>query len=440
MALVVLVISACQPGSLAWLRPSQGSMIAATMVSATPSQALTDDPVATPLPTYPSSSETPLPAYPPDVTATRVPPVPSGAGTPLYLPFIIEGIPPQEVSAPTLTPTIQATPKPTKPKATRTPKPTRTPEVPWPEPLQGPSRSKLGVHIQWNNSPDIMEFIRRMKPAVVKGMGDLGYMEEVKIASPSTVTVARFSQNVPMEGDPVQAARAFVAQNLAEYKRHPGVDYWEGINEPGVQGEGRMAWFAAFEAERVRVMAENGLHTAIGAFSTGVPEWEQMAEFLPAIEAAKKYGGILSLHEYDAPLMDRSIGMALPGRPGYPNRGVLTLRYRWWYEDFLKPRGLVIPLVISEAGVDGAVGEHPGPKKALGWQDFAQYWVQQGLTKDPIRFYLQQLTWYDSQVQQDDYVIGFAVFTAGPMNDDWKSFDITSILRHIANYVILPNK
>jgi hypothetical protein len=131
--------------------------------------------------------------------------------------------------------------------------------------------------------------------------------------------------------------------------------------------------------------------------------------------------------------------MALPGRPSYPNRGVLTLRYRWWYEDFLKPRGLVIPLVISEAGIDGAIGNRPGPK-ADGWLHFPKYWAQSGLGDDPVRLYIQQLTWYDNQLRQDDYVIGFAVFTAGPMNDDWKSYDITPILRHIASFIIVPSK
>jgi hypothetical protein len=35
-------------------------------------------------------------------------------------------------------------------------------------------------------------------------------------------------------------------------------------------------------------------------------------------------------------------------------------------------------------------------------------------------------------------VIGFAVFTAGAMNEDWRSFDITNILRHIATYILVP--
>ena len=336
---------------------------------------------------------------------------------------------------PTSTPTLPPptpTPTPTLPPPTPTP----TPTIPWPPSLEEPGESTLGLHLQWNNSPEIMEFIRRMKPAVIKAVGDLGFLAEVKRVSPSTVIVARLDQSLEMQGDPVAAARAFVAQNLATYQSHTAVDYWEGINEPQVRD--RMAWYATFEAERVRVMAEHGLRTAIGSFSTGVPEWEEFAGFLPAIEAAKKHGGILTLHEYDAPTLDRSVGAGLPGRPNYPDRGSLALRYRWWYEDFLKPLDLVIPLVISEAGVDGGVGNRPGPP-GRGWQDFIAYWAEQGLGDDGIQAYARQLVWYDAELRKDDYVIGFALFTAGAMSDQWKSYDVTHILRHIATYVIVGN-
>lgn len=333
-------------------------------------------------------------------------------------------------------PTPSATPSKT-PKATKPPKPTPTPTLPWPEPLARPPASKLGLHVQWNNSPEIMEYIRRMKPRVVKSVGDFGFLAELKESSPETVTLARVAQPFSLEGDPTQAARQYVQKNLETYLANPAVDYWEGPNEPDVRG--RMAWYAEFESERVRQMAAHGLKAAIGSFSAGVPEWDEFAEFLPAIREAKAHGGILSLHEYDAPTLDRSLGAGLPGHPNHPDRGALALRYRWWYEDFLKPQGLVIPLVISEVGVDGLVSNRPGPPKAKGWRDFAAYWREQGLGEDPIQVYLNQLAWYDRELRKDDYVIGCAVFTAGAMNDDWRSYDITPILRHLATYVIVPS-
>lgn len=365
---------------------------------------------------------------------TGVPFDPTRPGISRFLFPLIISKPPERFYIPVIT-RAQLTPTPTAtPAPTRTPAPTATPTPPWPEPLERPGRSKLGLHVEWNNSPDIMEFIRRAKPAVVKAAGDLGFLAEVKEVSPFTVTVARLGQGPQrLEGDPIQAARAFVARNLKEYQLNPAVDYWEGWNEPDVLG--RLDWYAAFEAERARVMAEHGFRVAVGGFSAGVPEWEDFPAFLPAIAAAKKYGGIFTVHEYDAPTLDRSLGAGLPGRPHHPNRGALMLRYRWWYEDFLKPHGLVVPLVISEAGIDGAIGNRPGPS-GRGWRDFATYWAEHGLGNDPVRAYIRQLAWYDAEVQKDEYVIGFAVFTAGVITDRWKSFDITDILRNLAIYVV----
>lgn len=368
------------------------------------------------------------PSPEPSATAvSRATPVLSSTNTPwrLHLPLVQQD--------------TTETPRPSKvPEPTDTPRPsaTPTPVLPWPEPLDEPPKSKLGLHVQWNNSPEIMSFARRMKPRVVKAVGDFGFCAELKRESPSTIIVGRIETDQSLEGDPQQAAHAFVSQHLATYQLNPSVDYWEGINEPGIKG--KMDWYAAFEAERARTMAELGFKTAVGSFSAGVPEYEEFEQFLPAIEAAKQHGGILTLHEYDAPTFDRAMGAGLPGYPNYPDRGALALRYRWWYEELLKPRDLVIPLVISEAGVDGLIGNRPGPK-GHGWKDFSDYWAQQGLGGNPYLVYIDQLRWYDDQLRQDDYVIGWALFTVGAMNDDWESYDVTDMLRHIAHYIMVPS-
>lgn len=318
--------------------------------------------------------------------------------------------------------------------AVETPTPVPTPA--WPPALDRPGRSKLGLHVIQNNSPYIMEFIRRAKPVVVKGLGGFGWASEVKRVSPDTVTIGRLLEDPDegvMVGDPEAAARAFVTRHLDEYLLNADVDYWEGWNEP-VPRE-NMAWYARFEAERVRRMAAHGLRTAVGGFATGTPEWDEFVAFLPAIEAALAHDGILTLHEYAAPTLDFRLGEALPGRPAYPDRGVLTLRYRWWYEDLLKPRGLVIPLVISEGGIDGQVAQDLAPP-GLGWRDFVDYWAQQGIGADGVRAYIEQLAWYDGELQRDDYVIGVAIFTAGSPAGHWPSFDITGILPDLATYVV----
>ncbi|MBC7237841.1 MAG: hypothetical protein H5T69_18520, partial [Chloroflexi bacterium] len=347
-------------------------------------------------PTWPAISPAPTltPTYPAVPTATiERPSVTTTATLAQTHPGLRERLlfPLVQQQVPTATPTFT-------PTKTKRPSPTPTPTLPWPPALEKPGRSKLGLHVQWNNSSEIMEFVRRMKPPLVKAVGDFGFLNEVKQVSPTTVTVARVECAPRLEGDPVEAARAFVAEHLETYRLNPAVDYWEGVNEPQM-GE-RMEWFAAFEAERARVMAEHGFRVAVGTFSAGTPEWEEFERFLPAIQAARRYNGILTVHEYDAPMLDRSLGAGLPGHPNYPNRGALALRYRWWYEDMLKPRGLVVPLAISEVGVDGWIANRPGPK-GKGWLDFRAYWVEQGLAEDGIKAYLRQLDWYDEQLQQD---------------------------------------
>ncbi len=347
---------------------------------------------------------------------------------PWYLPWVLHGGVMQSPT-PTMTPTAT-----TVPTATATPTVTPVPTRPWPVALSAPGPSKLGIHIQWNNSPDILEFVRRYRPAVVKAVDDLNFLADVKALSPNTVTIGRIEDSSPSrDQDPAQAARDYVNRSLGTYLARPWVDYWEGINEPDVGGD--MAWYAAFEAERTRVMASHGLKVAIGSFSTGVPEWEDFAAFLPAVEAAKAHGGVLSLHEYDAPTMQRSVGSALPGRSAVADRGALTLRYRWWYEDYLRPRGLVIPLVITEAGIDGGVTNRPGPEGG-GWRDFTTYWGENDLGHDGTAAYMQQLAWYDGELRKDEYVIGCTVFTAGAIDDKWRSFDITDMLREIGQYLV----
>ncbi len=300
-----------------------------------------------------------------------------------------------------------------------------------PRPELGPS--KLGIHVARPNSPAIMEFVRAAQPAVVKGVDDLGFLAEVKAASPQTVIIGRLSVD-PQDygGEPEAAAAALVASQLPQLLQHPYVDYWEGWNEPDPNLD-RMDWYARFEAERVRQLAQHGLRAAVGGFSTGVPELDEFALFVPAVEAAQAHNGILTLHEYAAPDLTFLYGDPLPGYPTYPDRGPLLFRYRWFYRDILEPRGLVVPLVISEAGIDGILGNRPGPD-GLGWQDFQEFWVAQGWGPDGQTAFLNQLQWVDNEARQDEYVIGYTLFTAGG-GRAWDTYELDQFLPRLATYV-----
>jgi len=396
--------------------------------STVPTVTLPPAPTADTIAAYP-------PATQPGATATAasaatssvfVPLLPGGAGVPTATNTV----------APTAEPPAAPTAEPAPTGPSPTPAPTPTPYVSFipdytPRPELGPS--KLGIHVARPNSPAIMEFVRAAQPAVVKGVDDLGFLAEVKAVSPQTVTIGRFSVD-PQDygGEPEAAAAALVARQLPQMLLHPAVDYWEGWNEPDPNLD-RMDWYARFEAERVRQLAQHGLRAAVGGFSTGVPELDEFVLFVPAIEAAQQYGGILSLHEYAAPDLTFLYGDPLPGYPTYPDRGPLMFRYRWFYRDVLEPRGLVVPLVISEAGIDGILGNRPGPD-GLGWQDFQEFWVDQGWGPDGQTAFLNQLQWVDNEARQDDYVIGYTLFTAGG-GRAWDTYELDPFLPRLADYV-----
>lgn len=408
LALLVGLAAACQPGvpTLAALAPTPA------LPAATPAQVISIPTwTLTPVGARPTLAQGAFMSPTPFPTAT---PFPSRTATPL--PVVIS-------------PAATASPAPTA-ASSPTPRPTLN-RPPLPAPRAG---SKLGLHVIRNNSPLIMDFVRQARPAVIKAVDDLGWLTDIKNTSPETITVGRLmATSQDMVGDPLQAAADFVAEQLPTYLLNPGIDYWEGWNEPDPDDD--MRWYAAFEAERVRLLAQYGLRAAVGGFSAGVPELFQYYYFLPAIEAAQRYGGILSLHEYAAPTIDYLYGDPLPGYPTYPDRGPLALRYRWLYRDILIPRGSVVPLVISEAGIDGIVmsGHRPGPP-GLGWQHFTDYWEEIGLGSGP-QAYINQLAWYDSEVRRDPYVLGFTVFTAGAV-DGWHSYDVNAILPELTAYVI----
>lgn len=291
-------------------------------------------------------------------------------------------------------------------------------------------RSKLGLHVTRNSDPNIMAFIKDAQPAVLVGVGDLGWLTEAKEISPGTITLGRFDEvDQTLTGDPAERAQQFVMAHAARYLANPGVDYWLGWNEPGIDSPADMAWYASFEAERAELMAALGFKVAVGNFSTGTPEADEFAAFLPAIQAAKAHGGVLALHEYSAPTMMEGVGQGIPGHDAEVDSGSLTLRYRYWYEHYLAPARLVVPLVVTEAGVDGGV--LVAQKAGLGgWQDFEESGPEGSLAG-----YIEQLSWYDDELRRDPYVIGFAVFNAGDASGRWGSFDVTADLGAILQMV-----
>lgn len=408
--------------ALVWIMTG---LVACTQTVSQPTSAVTDVPY--PIQTSVEVTSPPNPSTPTASAGTAVP----LTAEQVFLPLIGLGA---------LPPTLTPLPPTAAPAA-----PTAMPTSVWPEAINSLTASKLGIHALGTGDPYIMEVVRRARPRVLKSVGDYGWLSEVKAVSPETVTIGRifgWEQDHWIEtADPRQLAQDIVTKQLEQYRLNPGVDYWEGWNEFVAETPARMQWFAAFEAERACQMQANGFKAAVGGFSTGVPEFDLMDDFLPALEAAKRCGGIFHLHEYSAPTMDCGVVSGIPAIPGAPvlsvPAGPLALRYRVWYEVFLKPRGWGdLPLVISEAGIDKVSTPCDGQPGGT-WRDFGGYWAARGLGDDMSRAYVNTLAWYDAQLRQDGYVIGATIFTAGVRDPEnsWYAYDIHDVMIPLAFYL-----
>jgi hypothetical protein len=141
------------------------------------------------------------------------------------------------------------------------------------------------------------------------------------------------------------------------------------------------------------------------------------------LEAAHAHQGFLGLHEYSAPTIWFNTNRSpLDYGVAPTDEGWLTLRYRKVYNQFLIPWGLRLPLLITECGVDGLVSDRPGPP-GKGWKDFAGYWAEMGMGEDAAGNYVEQLAWYDSQLQLDNYVLGATVFAMTAF-EEWRSYEL----------------
>ena len=311
---------------------------------------------------------------------------------------------------------------------TTTPSPTPTPTAtPFPP---GPP-SKLGVFVG-RNDPQVFDLLKTGNLAVVKTLEyDANFVTEIKRTDPDVFLVARYTP-LPLPNfdawDPIVEAHKFaelIIPIATDPQRLAAIDCWEAYNEPVIVNEAQMASYARFEAARTRLLAEAGIASCIGNFGTGQPALELWPAFYPALQAARAHGGYLALHEYAAPYLWFGSGVN-QNNPAADegDEGWLTLRYRKVYRTYLQPAGLAIPLVITEAGVDGLVGNRPGPGSARGWQDFAPFWRSEGAVGNTdFGFYMEQLAWYDAELQKDEYVIGAAIFAlAGPAG--WQSYEI----------------
>ncbi len=273
------------------------------------------------------------------------------------------------------------------------------------------SYSLLGVHVNMSTG-GLSEVIQEWKPPLVVTLDHSDVWRSVKATSPNTILVGRLYQEwepdfASASLDPIQAAREHCEEILPWAERMGETyNYWQGVNEPIITDHVSMQRYADFEAERTRQLHGHGFRAAVGSFPVGNPELAYWQSFLPALEAALQYDGAMALHEYAWPTLDNE-------HPWY------LLRHRKVYDGEPEhgweglPRHLKsLPLLITECGLDGLIEQGYPPR---GWQ------VLYG--KDPDQ-YLEQLAWYDAELEKDPYVVGAALYCCGTADWQWKSYDI----------------
>jgi N-acetyl-anhydromuramyl-L-alanine amidase AmpD len=287
--------------------------------------------------------------------------------------------------------------------------------------------TKLGAHVLLS-VPELVDYIQA-GPAVIKLVGNWGMAKEVPQC---ILVIGRKCQDYNAEHQrdanqtPLEAARQFLVDQLPTCRSNPHITYWEGHNEPVWNTREDLAWYAQFEVERMRLMADEGLKCVIGNFSTGVPDLALWPAFFPALQAAKEHGAILGLHEYSCPWMWWMTGKyQLDPNADEGDEGWTTLRYRKVYRQHLIPNGLGdVLLAITECGIDPLVNPKPPNMGAGGtWKEMGSFWARHDNEPDEADYYFRQLVWYDKELQKDDYVVGAAVFTWGSF-DRWSKFDV----------------
>ena len=144
-------------------------------------------------------------------------------------------------------------------------------------------------------------------------------------------------------------------------------------------------WLDRFLLEMIELAYADDLYLAVPGCSTGTPEPNDWTYYAASLQALKETGGILIVHEY---------GLHYGTLQASAPHG-LALRYRS-YHQVIEGMGIHdLPMAITEASADaGYFGQ------GTAWLDDA--------------------IWYDGELMQNPYVIGFCAYQLGGA-ENWQS-------------------
>lgn len=303
--------------------------------------------------------------------------------------------------------------------------------------------SKLGF--QGIDSWDVQGVIRS-GTSIVKAVGDRGTLSTLHAAlGDSTTYIARIASTEPPveddflrykgSDDPIRTAYRWINDMRPVMLLNPFA-YWESFNEMAHWDS--LGAYGMFEAERLRLMHEEGFKGCIGNFAVGTPqitdEGDVWTRFHPALEACHRYKGILGLHEYGGLFLDLWYdGDKYNVYPDTRLEGWLFTRYRKVWRRHIAPNGWTdIRIALTEFGLDDAgttaveriAGRRVGP-----WRQCKPIWREQFGRWDGEQFYFEQLLWADRQMQKDDFLVGATIFCWGSKPDTrWAEFDVKGLV------------
>lgn len=315
-------------------------------------------------------------------------------------------------------------------------------------------QSKLGFHIDVVTYPGQAEKIIAAGTRILKVIHTLDVLRQVYAARGDTTTyIARHwevGDNFLGFGghiNPKAKAQLWFTRMLPHIQQAPFA-YWESFNE--MDNWDTLDEYGEFEAERQRIMAENGYKCCIGNFAVGGPPINLWGRFYPALAAAHQYSNVLGLHEYGALWADTYYGsnqlsvlqagqrQPLPAQYDY---GWLMFLYRRVWDQHVKPNGWAnLKMAITEMGLMSAA---PPEINAIArypvgsWKTCERAWRDIDNRPDTEQYYFEQLRWIDQQMQADPYMLGGTIFTWGTFPDSaWMRDEINGavadkVLAHI---------
>jgi hypothetical protein len=314
---------------------------------------------------------------------------------------------------------------------------------------------KYGFHITGPRQ-DAFDAVLRLRPKIVKTLDfSVEVMKRIRQEIPDVFLIGRlfvFPQDFgQLSGGTGEAARKKgiemaerilreeVNREVHDIDGRPIFHAWESLNEVFPEGadENTQKLYDEYQVAFGEKMLAAGFEPIAFNFGQGNGRGQSWLRLYPGTLETYKY---LGFHEYDWPAMDRlhRIGVDGPSEPhnlvasagvGRGNDGMWRcLRYRRVMNEGIRQQyGDKHTIIITECGMTQAVWG--GAARDIGpWAKECTVPpdIPGGIVPTPISAddYWRSLLWYNSELMQDDYVMGACLFVTGASGKrEWDTFE-----------------